>query len=68
MEEDRVLLRCGLLLQALNDEDAWAYRYCVLTVKDGERLLLVFESAAAQEPVRTIQLASDAAARAFDVG
>ena len=68
MEEDHVLLRCGLLLQALDDEHAWAYRYCVLTVKDGERALLVFKSAAAQEPVRTVQLANDAAARTFDVG
>ena len=43
MEGDRVLLRSGLLLQSLNDEHDWAYRYCVLTTKDGERSLLVFE-------------------------
>ena len=35
MEDDRVLLRSGLLLQSLNDEHDWAYRYCVLTTKDG---------------------------------
>ena len=66
MEDDRVLLRSGLLLQSLNDEHDWAYRYCVLTTKDGERALLVFESAAAKTPVRTVALANDASARAFD--
>ena len=66
MEEDRVLLRSGLLLQSLNDEHTWAYRYCVLTTKDGERSLLVFESAAAKTPIRTVALANDASARPFD--
>ena len=66
MEEDRVLLRSGLLLQSLNDEHTWAYRYCVLTTKDGERSLLVFESAAAKTPVRTVALGTDATSRPFD--
>ena len=63
MEDDRVLLRSGLLLQSLNDEHDWAYRYCVLTTKDGERSLLVFESAAAKTPVRTVALGTDATSR-----
>ena len=66
MEDDRVLLRSGLLLQSLNDEHDWAYRYCVLTTKDGERSLLVFESAAAKTPVRTVALGTDATSRPFD--
>ena len=65
MEEDRVLLRSGLLLlQSLNDEHDWAYRYFVLRRRTAASLP-IFESAA-KTPVRTVALGTDAASRPFD--